>query len=174
MGCGCHETITSLSHAIVVLGRRQLQRWLQLLLFASGGKTSASNPLLMLAATRGRLMELLAGEIQPGNSAFSDKAFMVGIMSLMPALIGLPIQEIIAPLGLSADVKTALTGGDGMLGKLLQLAEASENGDLGQLTAAFKALAALETQTLIGPKSLNAAQTQALQWANSITESRTT
>lgn len=174
VGCGCQETITSLSHAIVVLGRRQLQRWLQLLLFASGGKTSASNPLLMLAATRGRLMELLAGEIQPGNNAFSDKAFMVGIMSLMPALIGLPIQEIIAPLGLSADVKTALTGSDGMLGKLLQLAEASENGDLGQLTAAFKALAALEPQTLIGPKSLNAAQTQALQWANSITESRTT
>ncbi len=167
VGCGCQENITSLSHAIVVLGRRQLQRWLQLLLFASGGKTSASNPLLMLAATRGRLMELLAGEIQPGNNAFSDKAFMVGIMSLMPALIGLPIQEIVAPLGLSSDVKAALGSGEGTLGDLLKLAEASENGDLQQLTGAFSALGSL------GPKALNRAQTQALQWANSITESRT-
>ena len=166
VGCGCRENISSLNHAIVVLGRRQLQRWMQLLLFASGGRNGTRNPLLMLAATRGRLMELLATELQPKDSAFSDKAFMVGIMSLMPALIGLPIQHIIAPLSLSSDVNAALSNGEGTLGNLLKLAEASENGDLHQLTAAFSALGSL------GPKALNRTQTQALQWANSITESR--
>ena len=98
VGAGCSETITSLRHAITVLGRRQLQRWLQLLVFASGSQAGSTNPLLMMAATRGRLMELLAGELRSGDAAFSDQAFMVGIMSLMPTLLSLPIEEIVAAI----------------------------------------------------------------------------
>jgi c-di-GMP-related signal transduction protein len=108
VGSGTTENITSLGHAIAVLGRRQLQRWLQLLLFASGKQTTvAANPLLLLAATRGRLMELLAAELRAKDIPFADKAFMVGIMSLMPALVGLPIEEIIAPLGLADEMTAA-------------------------------------------------------------------
>jgi hypothetical protein len=58
-----------------------LQRWLQLLVFASGGQNGTSNPLLLMAATRGRLMELLAAELRPGDVALADQAFMAGIMS---------------------------------------------------------------------------------------------
>ena len=162
VGAGCSETITSLRHAITVLGRRQLQRWLQLLVFASGSQAGSTNPLLMMAATRGRLMELLAGELRSGDAAFSDQAFMVGIMSLMPALVGQPIADIVAPLGLSAPVRDALCEQAGALGQLLQVAEASEGGDLDLLGDRLAALPGL------GPKALNRAQTQALQWANSI------
>ena len=108
VGAGTTERITSLRHAITVLGRRQLQRWLQLLVFSSGHKQGQANPLLLLAATRGRLMELLAGELRPSDRGFTDQAFMVGIMSLMPALIGLPIAEIVAPLGVANTVRDAL------------------------------------------------------------------
>lgn len=162
VGAGCSETITSLRHAITVLGRRQLQRWLQILVFASGSQAGSTNPLLMMAATRGRLMELLAGELRSGDAAFSDQAFMVGIMSLMPALVGQPIADIVAPLGLSAPVRDALCEQAGALGQLLQVAEASEGGDLDLLGDRLAALPGL------GPKALNRAQTQALQWANSI------
>lgn len=48
------------------------------------------------------------------------------------------------------------------LGQLLQVAEASEGGDLDLLGDRLAALPGL------GPKALNRAQTQALQWANSI------
>lgn len=162
VGSGTTENITSLGHAIAVLGRRQLQRWLQLLLFAAGKQTTEANPLLLLAATRGRLMELLAGELRANDIAFADKAFMVGIMSLMPALVGLPIAEIVAPLGLADEVTAALCVGEGALGDLLKLAESSENGDLSILAELFSRLPGL------GPKALNRAQTEALQWANSI------
>ncbi len=162
VGCGCTEKITSLGHAITVLGRRQLQRWLQLLVFASGSQSGASNPLLMLAATRGRLMELLAGEIRAGDSILSDQAFMAGIMSLMPALVGLPIAEIVAPLSLTAPVRDALCDGSGLLGALLKIAECSENGDIAALSQALAELPELS------PKAINRAQTQALQWANDI------
>lgn len=59
---GMRQKIGSLRHAITVLGRRQLQRWLQLLLYTNPSGSGA-NPLLQLAATRGRFMELLAGDL---------------------------------------------------------------------------------------------------------------
>ena len=162
VGSGSSEKITSLGHAITVLGRRQLQRWLQLLVFAAGNPSGACNPLLLLAATRGRLMELLAAESQPGDTGFSDRAFMAGIMSLMPALVGQPITEIVTPLGLTADVRDALCEGSGAIGKLLRLAEYSENGDISRLTAALGEIPGLS------PKALNRAQALALHWSNSI------
>lgn len=162
VGAGCTEKITSLGHAITVLGRRQLQRWLQLLVFASGNPNGSSNPLLLMAATRGRLMELLAAEWQPGDAPLADQAFMAGIMSLMPALVGMPIGEIVAPLGLAANVRDALCAGTGTLGAMLRIAESSEDGDMLRLTQALADLPGL------GPKAINRAQTQALQWANDI------
>jgi EAL and modified HD-GYP domain-containing signal transduction protein len=162
VGAGCSEKITSLSHAITVLGRRQLQRWLQLLVFSSGNQAGAANPLLILAATRGRLMELLAEELAPNDKALADQAFMVGIMSLMPVLIGQPIEDIVAPLGVSKQVHDALCSSAGTLGALRQLAESSETGDLTTLSSSLATLSSLNL------KAVNRAQTQALQWANSI------
>jgi hypothetical protein len=143
VGSGSSEKITSLGHAITVLGRRQLQRWLQLLVFSAGSPSGTSNPLLLLSATRGRLMELLAGKLQPGEIGFADQAFMAGIMSLMPALVGQPIAEIVAPLGLTANVRDALCAGSGPLGALLRLAESSESGDISGLTVALGELPGL-------------------------------
>ncbi|MCH2221098.1 MAG: EAL domain-containing protein [Dechloromonas sp.] len=162
VGAGCVERITSLGHAITVLGRRQLQRWLQLLVFASGKQNATSNPLLQMAATRGRLMELLADELRPGDHGLADRAFMVGIMSLMPALVAQPIDEIVAPLGLASDVRDALCQGSGQLGALLRIAASSESGDMQELGAALAELPSL------GAKAINRAQTIALQWANEI------
>lgn len=162
VGAGSTETISSLRHAIAVLGRRQLQRWLQLLVFSSGKQNAASNPLLLMAATRGRLMELLAEEIRPADKGFADQSFMAGIMSLMPALIGLPIEEIIAPLGLADSVRSALMSGEGELACMLNLTESCETGELRALSQNLQQLPGL------GAKALNRAQTQALQWANSI------
>ena len=168
VGSGTTETITSLRHAIAVLGRRQLQRWLQLLVFASGNANATANPLLLLAATRGRLMELLAGELRHEDKTFADQAFMTGIMSLMPALMNLPIDEIVASLGLAAPLHDALCDGSGTLGTLLRLAESSEGGDLERLTEQLAGLPGL------GAKALNRAQTGALQWANTIGQQKNT
>ena len=58
---GAKTTITSFHQAIAVLGRRQLQRWLQLLIYANQhGQDDSPNPLLQQAALRGRQMELLS------------------------------------------------------------------------------------------------------------------
>ncbi len=165
VGAGTRVPIRSLGHAIMVLGRRQLQRWLQLLIFTAGRdhRTTEGNPLLIIAAIRGRLMELLAAQLAPGSRELADQAFMTGVMSLVPALIGQPIAEIVDQLGLAGPISEALCSGGGRLGRLLNLAESSENGDLAPLADALLALPGINLKTL------NQAQTQALHWAGSLT-----
>ena len=81
---GARQRIDSIGQALIVLGRRQLQRWLQIMLFAEPATRGHNQtPLLLLATTRGRLMELLAQRLRPSQRQVAEVAFTVGIMSLM-------------------------------------------------------------------------------------------
>jgi c-di-GMP-related signal transduction protein len=159
---GVRTKVTSMRHAITVLGRRQLQRWLQLLLYTNPHGGSVANPLLQLAATRGRLMELLAAKLHPGRREVEDHAFMTGIMSLMPSLMGVPLEEILKGLNIAGDVLSALEANEGDLGVMLQLAQALEAGD----GAACHDLTAQLTN--VDHTTVNACLTQALAWASNI------
>lgn len=163
VGSGVTTQITSLRHAIAVLGRRQLQRWLQLLLYTNPKDSSQGfNPLLQLAATRGRLMELLADRVQVKNREFADHAFMVGIMSLMPALLGVEMEEILGQLPVQQRVKQALTDFGGQLGDLLKLVMATEQTDPQATEDALQPLPGLK------PQVVSSSISQALAWANNL------
>ncbi|HEY8609015.1 MAG TPA: HDOD domain-containing protein [Noviherbaspirillum sp.] len=124
--CSTHR-IDSLRQAVMVLGRNQLQRWLQVLLYADGGGQAASNlALSSLAAVRGRLMELVAQKLMPGNRSIADTAFTVGIMSLMDTLFGMPMDELLRQLPVGDEVQGALQCRQGYFGRLLTLAEHAE------------------------------------------------
>ena len=160
---GLSTQITSLRHAITLLGRRQLQRWLQLLAYTDPkNQNNGTNPLMQLAATRGRLMERLSERLQPKNHEFADQAFMVGIMSLMPSLLGMNITDILAQLPLAQRVKNALTDYSGAHGHLLRLAEATEQTDPDALEAAIVHLPGITRPYL------NQCLTEALYWANNL------
>ena len=162
VSCGLSTKITSLRHAITLLGRRQIQRWLQLLIYTGTKGSSASNnsPLLQLAATRGRLMELLAERLQNRNQEFSDQAFMVGIMSLMPTLLGIAMPDILEQLPVAARVRQALTEYSGQHGQLLRLVEATEQTDASLLEEALQPLPTITRDIL------DTALSQAFSWAN--------
>jgi len=163
VAAGVRTRITSLRHAITVLGRRQLQRWLQLLMFSTGQNNAAASPLLQLAATRGRLMELLAEKLRGKTPELPEQAFMTGIMSLMPTLLNQSILDILAQLPVAPAIAQALTGeGGGPLTHLLHLAEASESGDRDMIDILLPQLYGLNQDTL------NNALSQALAWANNI------
>jgi EAL and modified HD-GYP domain-containing signal transduction protein len=125
---GVTQRIDSLGQALVVLGRRRLQRWLQILLYAEPGKsTGGTAPLLVLAATRGKLLELIVEKLQPGNRTMADIAFTVGIMSLMDTLFGLPMDKILQQIQVADDVSKALLFRQGVFGDMLKLVESIEN-----------------------------------------------
>ena len=167
VACGLSINVTSLRHAITILGRRQLQRWLQLLIFTTPkGGTQGVNPLLQLAATRGRVMELIAERVVPRNREFADHSFMVGIMSLMPALLGMQMADILDQLPVAQRVKQALLDYAGQHGLMLRLVEATEQPDPLALEEPLSHLPAINSDFL------GACLTQGLAWANGLGQER--
>jgi len=129
---GLRQRIDSLGQALLVLGRRQLQRWLQIMLYAEPGTRGYTmTPLLMLASTRARLMELLAQRLRPGQRQVADVAFTVGIMSLMDALFSVPMVDLVEQIPVSDEVAGALVKRSGFFGELLRLAESLEQMEEG-------------------------------------------
>jgi EAL and modified HD-GYP domain-containing signal transduction protein len=163
VSCGLATKVTSLRHAITMLGRRQLQRWLQLLVYTNPKDAGQDvNPVLQLAATRGCLMELLADRVQPRNREFTDQAFMVGIMSLMPVLLGMAMVEILAQLPVVSRVKQALVDYSGQHGHMLRLVESTEQADPEALVLA------LDQVSGVSAEFLGNCLAQALSWANNL------
>ena len=163
-GLGVTHRIDSLGQALTVLGRRQLQRWLQIILYAEHSKGSHFNsPLLQLAATRGKLLELIAEKLHPKNRAMADTAFTVGIMSLMDTLFGQTMQDILAQVSVAEEVADALLQRGGFYGDALKLAEYIER---------IEQSGALLVPTLqkleLGIEDLYALQLAAFEWSNSI------
>lgn len=164
---GVLQRIDSIGQALLVLGRRQLQRWLQILLYAETGKPRATaSPLLALAATRGRLLELMAAKIQPGNRNMADIAFTVGIMSLMDALFGLPMERILTELSVADEVRDALLLREGIYGDMLKLAESVEH-----LKEAGPQVSALLHKLNLSSEEFYALQVAAFEWSDSISHS---
>ena len=124
---GAGRRIESVSQALMLLGRRQLQRWLQILLYAEPGVRGHNlSPLLMLATTRARLMELLAKRLRPQQRNVADIAFTVGMMSLMDTLFCIPMHDIVDQIPVIDEVRHALLVRGGFFGELLRLAESIE------------------------------------------------
>lgn len=165
-GSGMATKITSLRHAITLLGRRQLLRWLQLLLYSGVSESAqAVNPLLQLAATRGRLMELLVDrtpDAKQGGRDLIDQAYMVGILSLMPTLVCCNMHEILAQLPVVRLVQDALEDRSGPLGDLLSLVEALEADDCAIANKILQRLPDIDT------RYANSCLTKALAWANNL------
>jgi EAL and modified HD-GYP domain-containing signal transduction protein len=144
---GLRQRIDSLGQALIVLGRRQLQRWLQIMLYAEPqvhghARGHANTPLLMLASTRARLLELLAQRLRPAQPRVADVAFTVGIMSLMDTLFCVPMADLVEQIPVSEEVASALLHRTGFFGELLRLAESIEQMDDGaSMVPALHALA---------------------------------
>jgi EAL and modified HD-GYP domain-containing signal transduction protein len=139
---GASRRIESLSQALVQLGRRQLRRWLQILLYTvPNGKVELSSPLLQLATTRGKLLELMTQQLRPGEAAAADTAFTVGMMSLMDALFSMPMTEILDRVDVADEVRVALLDHKGDYGMMLKVVELLERAECGRsLTAALRKL----------------------------------
>lgn len=115
--------IWGFGQAINLLGRRQLQRWLQLLLYARQAKDGVVNPLLPLAAMRAALMEALS-RAKGDDPEQQEKAFVAGVFSLLDILLGMPMSDIIGVLSLDDEIVAALLERSGPMGAMLTLAEA--------------------------------------------------
>jgi EAL and modified HD-GYP domain-containing signal transduction protein len=130
---GPERRIESVAEALTQLGRKQLRRWLQILMFAApGSQVELASPLLQLATTRGKLLELMSLEVYPLDVSGAERAFTVGIMSLADALFSMPMADILDNVELASDVRAALLERAGDLGAMLDVVERLEKADTGR------------------------------------------
>ncbi|MDN5753239.1 MAG: EAL domain-containing protein [Nitrosospira sp.] len=164
VGMGVTKRMDSLAQALMVLGRDRLQQWLQVLLYTDSRKDNRfASPLLLLATTRGKFLELIAGKLEPADKSIADAAFTVGLISLLDALLGQPMRDILERIVVGKDVSEALLYRQGFYGDLLKLSEYVERPDeAGQL------LAPLLLKLQLSTEDLYLLQLEAFGWSNNL------
>ncbi|MYN20325.1 EAL domain-containing protein [Rugamonas sp. FT107W] len=163
---GARYRINSIGHALMVLGRRQLKRWLQILLYVKTGSAQEfTSPLLQLATTRGKTMELMVEHLRPGQRVSADIGFTVGVMSLMDTLFSIHMRDVLESVNVLDEVRAALLHRSGDYGSMLNLIEHIERDRDG------KQLAQLLHQLALTPAELYDIQLAAIEWVTDYTRS---
>jgi EAL and modified HD-GYP domain-containing signal transduction protein len=86
----------------------------------------------------------------------------VGVLSLLDALFGVPLPDLLVELNLADAVRAALLSGEGLLGRLLDIVRSFEQNRFADVTALIAELPCLSLSRF------NQAQLQALGWANEL------
>jgi EAL and modified HD-GYP domain-containing signal transduction protein len=152
--------IHSICHALAILGEREIRRWVRLVTLVSAGMLKSSD-LLLSALVRARFCELVSARIPRTQSDL----FLVGMFSVMDAILELSMAEILAKVPLDKDIKTVLLGGGGGLQPVyeLMLAQEAGNWEAAKLSATRLHLAESEVGELWW---------QAMQWARQVSAGR--
>jgi EAL and modified HD-GYP domain-containing signal transduction protein len=115
--------ISSIRHAFSLLRQSEIRKWVSIVV-ALSLSSGRSEELIYNSLVRARCCEVLAALCREDSS----EAFLVGIMSLMDAILDRPIGTVISHLPLTVDGKNALCSGANALGNLLRTAIGCERG----------------------------------------------
>jgi EAL and modified HD-GYP domain-containing signal transduction protein len=116
--------VGSIRQALMRLGAAAVSRWI--MLFALSKMTDRPQHLLNTAVHRARLCELIARE---HPNTVPERAFSAGLFSVLDALLGRPMRELIADLCLDDRLASAILDHRGPEGRLLATVVAYERGD---------------------------------------------
>jgi len=159
---GFPSEIRSVRHAVVMLGEREVRRWVRLAtaLVAAQSRTS---DLLLAALVRARFCELLAPGLPPGAADL----FLVGLLSLMDAMLGLPMEMVLAGISLDPQTTAVLLGQTSPHSPIYELMLAQEN-------AQWEKVVRLAAQLQLRNSFVAECHWKAMQWAREVTASLST
>jgi c-di-GMP-related signal transduction protein len=154
---GFRTEIKSIRHALAILGEREVRRWLRLVATLSAGQNKPSD-LVLSALVRARFCELLAPQVKHGESDL----FLVGLLSLMDAILELPMGVVLEGISVDSETKSVLLGQPGLLSPVYQLMLAQEAGNWQGVTTA-------NTQLHLPDTVIAECHWKAMQWARDVT-----
>jgi c-di-GMP-related signal transduction protein len=158
---GMPSPVRSVRHAMALLGERELVRWLRMATTLAMGQDKCSD-LVLSSLVRARFCELISPKIDHGKSDL----FLIGMVSLMDAILEIPMGVVVEGLAFDATTKDALLGAkkgsETPLTPLYRLMLAREEGDWEEVTAQARKL------NLSLPQ-VNRAYNEAMAWARQMT-----
>lgn len=155
---GLTVEVSSLRHALMLLGYQRLGRWLAVLL-ASASKDPDMRPVMLAAVRRGLLFEELLRSSE--DAEMRGELFICGIFSLLDRMMQLPFETLLKMVPVPARVQEALLGTGGPFLPYLDLARAIESESLFDIRETAERL-------LVGPAELNRALLHALVAAREV------
>ena len=121
---GLRNEIHSVRHALSIMGEQEARRWVRLVAAVGAGQEKTSD-LVLSALVRGRFGESLSPRVQHGQSDL----FLVGLLSLIDAMLEIPMEEILEKIPLDQTTKAVLLGKPSPLRPVFQLMLAHESGE---------------------------------------------
>ncbi len=124
---GFAREIRSVRHALSMLGEGEIRRWISLAATVGAGQQRPAE-LLQTALVRAHFCELVSGQLQRGETDY----FLLGLLSLLDAILGVPMDTLLQRVPVDREIKAALLGMPSRLRPLYDLMLAQENGDWGK------------------------------------------
>ena len=154
---GLRTNVTSLKRAIDMMGMLQTKHWLRTAVLADINPSPKAGELAYLAVHRAKFLESICSH--SGEGACSpDLMFITGLFSLLDAMLGLQMEEILGKLPLDETVIEGLTR-DGATQDLLDLIRSYERGDWLEISEHLRKMGLSTLQTdMIYAQSRNWAQ----------------
>jgi EAL and modified HD-GYP domain-containing signal transduction protein len=149
--------IRSIKHALAMLGAQETRRWVRLVATLAAGQNTPSD-LVLSALVRGRFCELLGPRIPHGDSDL----FLMGIMSLMDAILEMKMERVVESVHLDKECEAALLGEGSQLQPVYELMLAQESGR-------WQVVSELAKQLHLSEIEVAENYWQAMQWARNIT-----
>jgi EAL and modified HD-GYP domain-containing signal transduction protein len=104
---GFRQKIKSIRQAVMLLGWRKLKNWLRVVLMEELNQSRHASALMFIATQRGKFLETIATE--NGDWGFEpDTLYLLGLFSLLDAMLQIPMTEIVDHLPLEDKLKCAL------------------------------------------------------------------
>jgi EAL and modified HD-GYP domain-containing signal transduction protein len=155
---GVRNKVSSVRQALVLLGRKEILKWVSLLALQNIAQDKPDE-VVVLSLIRARFGELLA--LKLGWTKRSDQAFLVGLFSLVDAMLDRPMDDILRELPLDDEIIVALLRGDNDLGRMNAMARHYEKAEwdkfallANELGIASKDVAELYRQSLVWAQGL--------------------
>ena len=131
------KKIESITHAITYLGEDEIRRFVTLV--AISELASHKPPeLIKLATIRAKFCEQLG--LHSGWMTNPDELFLLGLFSLLDAMLDTPMEKITAGLPITEEVKLALNSQNGPLSAFLTTVIAYEKGEQEEYLKSLKHL----------------------------------
>ncbi len=153
---GFNCEIHSVRHALSILGEIEVRRWVRLIAAVGAGQGRASD-LVLSSLVRGRFVELLAPQVQHGESDL----FLLGLLSLIDSMLEMPMSEVLEKVPLDHETKAVLLGKPSLLRPVYQLMLAYESGE-------WNAAKQLADTLQLDDQQVASFYWQAQQWAREV------